>query len=192
MKKKILFYGNCHLAVISKFFRNSKLSERFDVQFSSDCGLSLFRDDGVFAVWAPPNKQKQATFKECIHSKIKESDIFVFQHHEGSVIEELKTKYLHDNIATGLKICAPETLFYSNVSSHQCLEPYVKYIKTKVNSEEEIMDYLKTSDDPELISILKNDYPFNTSYQLKRNENRQRHEKSLKLYDNVIDMCEFM
>jgi len=51
---------------------------------------------------------------------------------------------------------------------------------------------LKTSEDPELVNILKNEYPFNSVYKLGRNENRQRYEKNLDFYDNVINMCDYI
>ena len=193
-RKKILFYGNCQLGVIAKHFR-LKLSSEFDVQLCEDCGLRRFwNEPALFAVWSPENKKNQEIYKDCIHSKIKEADIFVFQDHTGlSVIDELKTIYLHDTTATGLKICIPDTRFFAHLTeAKKQLDPYIKYAKTKTNSAEEMINYLQKSEDPELVAILKKDYPFNLNYQYHRNENRQRYYQEMNLYNNRIDMCDYI
>ena len=113
MKKKILFYGNCQVGVLARFFRLN-LPDRFDVQLCTDCGLSPFwNEKGLYAVWSKENREAQSEYKQCVQSKIQESDVFIFQDHSGlSVIDDLKTKYLHDEFASGLKICISDMRFF--------------------------------------------------------------------------------
>ena len=192
-RKKILFYGNCQMGAVARHFRLN-LSDKYDVLLCEDCGLRPFwREPGLFAVWCPDNKEAQEIYKDCVHSKIKEADVFVFQDHSGlSVIDELKTKYLHNNVAEGLKVCIPDVRMFVHLTDPRMLEPYVKYLKSKEGSPERIVTYLKESDDPELVEILKNDYPFNKNYRPYRNENKRRYKEEVDLYDNRIDMCDYL
>ena len=181
------------MGVVARHFRLN-LSDKYDVLLCEDCGLRPFwHEPGLFVVWSPENRETQQANKDCIHSAIREADVFVFQDHSGlSVIDELKTKYLHDTIATGLKICIPDTRFFAHMTDVRQLNPYIEYVKTKRNSVEEIINYLQTSEDPELVAILKNEYPFNQNYQKFRNENKRRYKEEVDLYDNRIDMCDYI
>ena len=192
-KKKILFYGNCQLGAVARFFRLN-LSDKFDVQLCTDCGLNPFwNEKGLYAVWVKENRENQERCKQCIQTKIQESDVFIFQDHSGlSVIDELKTKYLHDKFASGLKICVPDTRFFAYPVDPRALAPYVGYVKTKETNSEKIIKYLQESDDPNLSAILLNEYPFNKKYERYRNENTQRFERDLALYNNVIGMGDYM
>jgi hypothetical protein len=191
--KKILFYGNCQLGAIARFFRRN-LSNVFDVQLCTDCGLQPFWDEsGLFAVWSPENKTNQIIYKQAVLSKIAESDVFVFQDHSGnSVIEELQTKYIHDNIAKNIKICMPDVRFFAHLTDPRILLPYINYVKTKSTDPEQIIHYLQCSDDPHLTQILKNDYPFKKEFERYRNENTFRSEENSKMYDISIDICDFL
>jgi len=181
------------MGAVSKYFR-LKMSDEFDVQLCTDCGLELFwNEPSLFAVWSSENKKNQEFYKDCVHSKIKEADVFVFQDHSGlSAIDELKTTYLHDTIATGLKVCIPDIRIFCHLTEDRQLEPFIKYAKTKTNSAEEIINFLQKSEDPELVAILKNEYPFNLNYKWYTNENKQRYEQEIELYDNRIDMCDYV
>lgn len=194
MKQKILFYGNCQVGVIARFFRLN-LSDKFEVQLCTDCGLELFwNEPGLFAVWSPENREKQEDYKDCMLTKVRDSDIFVFQPHDGGrwLIDELKTEYLNDSVARGQKICLPDTRLVGYLLDSISLKPYTAYANTKVSEREEIISYLQTSHDPELIAMLKNEYPFNTVYTQYRNENRHRYEENLSRYETVINMCDYI
>lgn len=194
MKKKIFFYGNCQVGAIARFFRIN-LSDKFEVQFCEDCGLDRFwNEPALFAVWSRENREKQKDFINCVHSKVRESDIFIFQRHDGGrwLMDELKTEYLYDSIASKQKICLPDTRLTVYLLDKISLAPYVEYAKTKANSEENIINYLQNSDDPELVKILKNEYPFSLDFQPYRKENRHRYEENLKRYKNTVNMCDFM
>ena len=194
MKQKILFYGNCQVGTIARFFRLN-LSDEFEVQLCTDCGLKPFwNEPGLFAVWSTDNRENQKEYVDCMNAKIKESDIFVFQPHDGGkwLMNELKTEYLYDCVATKQRICLPDTRIMVYLLDKVSLAPYVEYVKTKVHTSEEIINYLQKSDDPELVALLKNEYPFSTTFKRYRNENRQRYEENLKRYDNVINMCDYI
>lgn len=194
MKQKILFYGNCQVGAVARFFRLN-LADKFDVQLCTDCGLNTFwNEPGLFAVWSTENREKQKDYIDCVHSKIRESDVFVFQRHDGGrwLMDELKTEHLHDSIALKQKICVPDTRLAVYLLDKVSLKPFVEYVKTKVNSEENIINYLQESDDPELVKILKNEYPFSLDFQAYRKENRHRYEENSKRYENVVNMCDFI
>lgn len=192
MKKKILFYGNCQLAVLARFFRKN-LSDKFEVARTDSILEQFWGEEGLFAVWSLENKDRQHDFKDFVHTKIKDSDIFIFQDHgPGSTIDELQTKFLHDEVSTGLKICLPNTRLHIHLSDKASLEPYIQYVKTKETNVSKIIKYLQESDDPKLTEILKQDFPFNKTYQRYRNENQSRHEQDIKNYDVVIDMNNYI
>jgi hypothetical protein len=144
-------------------------------------------------VWSPENKEHQHDFKNCIHSKIKESDIFIFQDHSSlNIIEELQTKFLHDKVATGLKICLPSIRLFVYLTEGHSLRPYIQYVKTKETNVSKIIKYLQESDDPRLTELLKQEFPFNKTYQRHRNETPFRYEKDIEQYDVTIGMNDYI
>lgn len=193
-KQKILFFGNCQACVISNYIEKY-LSNEFDIISCEDCNLEFFwKKSKTFCVWRPGyNIENQKKYYECVHEKIAEADVFIFQDHSGrSVIPELCTKYLHDNIATGLKICIPDARFFAHINDLPSLKPYIDYAKTIHKENADIIKYLQESDDPKLIELLKDEYPMNKNFQPYRRENIQRYERERKIYDIRLDMNDWM
>lgn len=192
-KKKILFYGNCHLGVISKYFKDN-LSEYFEVQKCTDYGLKQFWiDDGLFSVWYAENVKLQNEIFPKIHKIIKEVDIFVFQPIKNS-INELNTEYLCNNIATKLKICLPNSRLFIHLTDINSLQPYIEYVKTKTSNNTDLIYYLQNSSDSYLLKLLQNEFPINKNFKKHRNRNVniQCYEENLKIYDNVININDFL
>lgn len=192
--KKIIFYGNCQLGAIAKYFRQHLLE--FEVLLSTDCGLETFwHEEGLFAVWTKNNQTKQNEYKKCIHSKIRECDIFIFQDHSGEgIVQELRTQYLINNIvpSNAQKICMPDVRLFIHMTDARCLKKHIQYAKTKFNDPLEIIDFLQNSSDPHLINLMHEEFPINKKYEKYRNENQQRYERELKIYDTRINMLDFI
>ena len=191
-KQKILFYGNCHICAISNYFEENL--PQYEIVDCSDCGVTPFWSESkAFCVWTPDNHKSQNDVYPCVHEKIAEADVFIFQDHSGlSVIPELKTKHLHDNVATGLKICLPDTRFFAHLTDLVALNPYIDYVKTIHKEPADIIKYLQESDDPKLIELLKNEFPMNKDFVRYRGENIQRYELERKIYDIRLDMNDWM
>jgi hypothetical protein len=197
-KKKILFYGNCQIAVLSNFFlKNSTLNELFEViKCDKTCApINIWRgDESIFAVWTKENRFIQKDFFHIIHEKIKQADIFIFQSTGKHCIPELTTEFLC-GISKGKNICIPNTRLFIYCNDSLALAPYLEYAQSKikdVNDAKELANFLRNSDDPELIRILERDYPISTNYQIGRNENSQRAEEDFKKYQNYISMENFI
>jgi len=176
---------------------SSYIEKNFPQYEILDCkasGVSPFWGKSkAFCVWTPDNRQNQKKFYQRVHEKIAEADVFIFQDHSGlSVIPELTTEYLHDNVATGLKICVPDTRFFAHLNTDKCLEPYVDYVKLIHKERVDIIKYLQVSDDPKLTELLKNEWPMKKNFVYHRNENTTRYEQGSEKYDINIDMNNWM
>lgn len=198
-KRKILFYGSCQIAVIAQYFlKNRELNELFEViTHDESCHpMEAWRNDpSTFAVWTLENRDNQELFKNAVHDKIKQADIFAFQFFDGGFVPELTTKYLCEHISKGMNICIPNTRLYIYCNDIYSLAPYIKYAQTKVNNStnaKELSNFLKYSDDPELTKILEQDYPIGTVYRPRRNENAQRAANDSKSYPYYISMENFI
>lgn len=198
MKQKILFSGNCHIGTLSQYFsKNAYLNEFFEViKIDESCyPLPLWRDDNTnFALWGHA-EEVQRQFCKGVQEKIKQADIFVFQSTFRSIIEELRTDYLCENISTGKNVCIPNMRVFVYCNDGASLLPYIEYAKTKVskpNDMEQIYDFLRASDDPMLTKILEQEYPISTMYINRRNENHQRAKKDSEEYPNYICMENFI
>lgn len=194
-KLKILFYGNCQINSICKYF-GDHLRNEFDVISCKECGLATQWNNSVsFAVWTPANKPHQLDYFECIHKKLKETDIFIFQSHSGkTAIEKLHTEYLCNEILSknSIKICLPDFRFFANANDSNSLKPWVDYAKTKTSNSNEIIDFLQNSDDPHLVELFQNEMPYHKEYVRYRNENYFRYEEEHKKYDIRINMNDWV
>ena len=100
-KIKLLNYGNCQLCVVSNYLEKY-FSNEFDIISCEECNLDCFWNKSkTFCVWKPGyNIENQNNYFECIHEKIAEADVFLFQDHSGAnTHNKLKTKYLQNEIA---------------------------------------------------------------------------------------------
>lgn len=163
-RKKILFYGNCQLSATAKWFAE-KHSGQFECLNCQDCGLVPFWKDtafGNFAAWSPVNGPKQKDFYKCIHSKIEEADVFVFMPHEGeSVIPELDTRFLTENLKIKQSICIPDTRLFCYPICNVSTKPYVEHVRKKgIIDREKILDYLINELDPEFDKIFMPFLPY--------------------------------
>lgn len=193
---KVLFYGNCQLAVLSDWWQRHVADHHVQKIDQLDVQLVPFAGElGLFAIWAQPDKsvEYQQQIKHHIHERIRESDIFIFQDHSGyNLIDELKTQYIHDNVARGQSICVPDMRMTMYLSDHISLEPYVEHVKNIVSTPIEIIEYLQTSDDPKLKELLLLEYPINKEWRRYRNENYSRYEIERKKYNTRIDINDFV
>ena len=100
-KIKLLTYGNCQICVVSNYLEKF-FSNEFDIISCEDCNLETFHNKSkTFCVWsAGYNKKNQNKYYECVHEKIADADVFLFQDHSGNdTNDKLKTKYLQNEIA---------------------------------------------------------------------------------------------
>jgi hypothetical protein len=200
MKKKILFYGNCQLAVISQYFlKNPALNELFEViKCDESCApMDIWRgDQSNFAAWTKENRIIQNQIYKIIHEKLRQADIFIFQSTtHKACIEELNTKYLCENISKGQNICVPNMRLFLYCNDISTLTPYLEYAQLNVknpNNPKELAEFLRYSNDSKFRNILEREYPISTIYQKGRNENSQRAKEDLINYKNNISMEKFI
>jgi len=162
--KKILFYGDCQLSAIAKWI-HEKHSDKFEFLDCKDCGLEPFwRKEGFgnFAVWSPENKSKQKEFYKCVHNKIEEADAFVFHPHEGgSVIPELNTEFLTQNLNIKQSICINCYRLFCYLLCRDSISPYFNHIKSKgISNKYDILDYLTNEPDPKFDEIFNSWIPY--------------------------------
>lgn len=192
--KKILFHGNCQSCVISKWLKQN-YSHKYQFIDCVDVGLTPFWGKSpTFSWFTESNKIKVSDIKTRIdiQTKIKEADIFVFMHHT-STFDEINTINLHDNIASGLKICLPNSRFGAYPICKWSLGPYVEYVKQNITSNpSKIAKYIKTEDDPIFTELLYKQYPFVECGEGSLSNNSRKHKECVDLYDNAIDINSFI
>lgn len=179
------------MGAIAKYFEDN-LKNEFDVISCKECGLlPQWPNSDVFAIWLPGNRERLLNYFECIHKKLKQTDIFIFQDLRGEwAIDKLQTDYLCNEILpkNTIKICLPNFRFLTHANDHICLRPWIEYAKTRASNSREIIDFLQNSDDPHLIELFQNEMPYNKEYVQNRNENYSRYENEIKKYDICINM----
>lgn len=183
--KTILLYGNCHLSCLGEWL-HSHYSDRFTLVDCRDCGVPEFHGTKNLAVWANSVEQ-QREYYERVHEKIKQVDYFIFQHTVHSVIDELQTEFLVENIAIGKSICIPNPRFLAYpLCNHSCA-PFIKHVYHNVSRDKrKILDYLTHVNDPEFHKITFD------AYESCMKENIKRCSESAVIYKNSIDTCSFM
>lgn len=184
---KVFFYGNCQVGTISKHF-----AENFK-------NLAYLKgNDQLFPystfVWDKKDcPQKQREIIKHIHKKVKDSDVFIFQHHrlkQGDApgfIEELTTEALC-SITNSKCICLPNFRYKGYPNDLQNLTPFIKYFIYNLNIDDpaQICNYLLNDPLDWARSILLDLHNQSMSEMGKR----FAHEN--KLYSNRIDINPFI
>lgn len=158
--KRLLFYGNCHLSVLSQWIEKN-YSHKFEVIDCKKAGLNPFwkQKDKNFALWSTPNRPKQEEAKPLVHQAIKECDCFIFQPHEGNaLIPELKTSFLIENIVNGRSIGihnARMSVYPTSLDSTSLVD-LVKYVRTNITTDpKQVIKYLTTELDQRFFEIVE-------------------------------------
>lgn len=183
--KTILFYGNCHSSVLGKWLHDN-YSNRFKVIDCRECDVPEFHTTKVFATWAHSEEQ-QRNYLSSLHKKIEEVDYFVFQPIERSVIDELKTDFLVDNIVSGKSIALTNPRFFAYPLCLDSFRPFIKYVYDNIIQDKiAILDYLINEDDLQFHKIMLD------SYESSIQENKRREEVLAKNCENKIHMSDFI
>lgn len=190
MKKKILCYGNCQLAVIGNWLHEF-YSDKFQVIDCKECGLEGFVGTKNFAVWSPENYPKQSEYAKCIHEKIKQVDVFLFHEMRRSVIPELTPKYLCSDIAVNsFSVCMPNSRFSAYPLCN--MTPYKDYIYSIFPNErnadyfsEIAYDYFMNANDEKFAKILFEQHEASQA-------GNHEHEAQDRSYANHIQMSDYI
>jgi|688.fasta_scaffold00095_15 hypothetical protein len=156
MRKKILFYGNCHLGVLANFF-DQFLSDKYEVIKCEEAGLIPFFGYGVFAVWSPENRKNEKLFYKNVIKLIEESDIFVFNEIGNRECEELNTNYILKNVVKNGKFCISNNRFSGYLNGPDSVQNMIDYVKQKIGIFErtDIISYLYNEVDENLIKMIE-------------------------------------
>ena len=142
-KLKIMFYGNCQLASIGKFFYDN-LQNEFELVSCEEC--DVIPDTFIKGHFHCGNlKIIQSEFCDCILSLCSKVDVFVFQSHSGSQwIDNLKTEYICNNILkeNSMHICVPDCRFMVHTTNFHILKPWIEYAKEIHTDPNQIIDFL--------------------------------------------------
>lgn len=185
MKKKLLFYGNCHLCCIATWL-HKEYSDKFELIDCESCGVHSFQSTKNFAVWRD-SVEKQREYYKHVHDKIREADFFIFQPIENAAIDELKTDFLISNVVKETSIIVPNMRFFAYPLDFYAIRPYVQYIYKNITKDRKaILDYLVNECDPNFEKIFYN------SYETGMAENKRRYELQSYSCKNKIDMQSFV
>ena len=186
MKKKILLYGNCHLSVIGQWLYEN-YSDKFEVIDSKDCEIDFFYSSKSFGVQHTYNIPKQKYFYKQILKKAEEADIFLFQDVTSS-INELKSEYLYKNyFLNKLSIRLPNPRFLVYPICDRSIAEYGKFLSNDLDlTKDRVFDRLEEKDGIEVKKIISN------IFDSCMKENRNRSKSNFEIYNNNIDMNEFI
>jgi hypothetical protein len=186
MKKKLLFYGNCHASTIATWV-NTYYSDKYEVIDSESSGLLDFHGTYKnFAVWVD-SVYRQTSYADKVHECVKKADYFIYQPIEQAACEALHTNYLIENIVTGASICIPNNRFFGYPVCEASLAPVLKYIYKEVTkNRRDIFEYLVNEKDPKFSEILLDKASVSIEDNKKRLQEKA-HSSSIK-----IDMTSFI
>jgi hypothetical protein len=196
-KKKVLFYGNCQLAVLSKMLQlqNPKFNEEYDVLKASDYNLAPIYETSIGTV-APFMYREHTEYGVATPETIKaveqiteDADIIIFQQlHQAKHIdrpEEFTTDYIYQkHKANKRMICVPSFWFsgyLTNITKDNLVIPYIlKWLLDKGLSNEQILYWLKNESHHNISLLIDNQ----VQHSIKEIKNREI-EESFKYKDFV-------
>ena len=188
-KIKLLTYGNCQLCVVSNYLEKY-FSNEFDIISCEDCSLETFYNKSkTFCVWKPGyNKDNQNKYYECVHKKIAEADVFLFQDHCGNdTIDYLKTQHLQNEIAKKNNTCCIAVHNYTEPDIYPEPVWMIKYAISKgITDANEIDAFLRKSNDSYFAEYMKE------SFKKSRIRNKEWENKANDIYDDYISMNDFI
>lgn len=193
---KVLFYGNCQLAVIAdwwcKFFPEHEVYKLSDMPVKID---KFDDNDVLFASWAQSDmsEDNQKLIAKQIHDRVKDVDIFMFQsHNSDKFIDELKTDYLY-SLSRGIAICVPNIVMTLYPTDLKALQPHIQYAKSFINDTHELIEYLQNSDDEHLVELLDQEFPISKKFVPYRGSQYTRLQRDLDTYGSAcIDITSFV
>ena len=68
MKKKILFYGNCHCSSIAKWLSET-FNDKFEVLDCLECGVDPFHSTKNFAIWMDSLEKQKSQYRLILRGK---------------------------------------------------------------------------------------------------------------------------
>jgi len=188
-KIKLLTYGNCQLCVISKYLEKY-FSNEFDIISCEDCNLETFyKNSKTFCVWKPGyNVENQNKYYECVHKKIAEADVFLFQNHSGNrTNNKLKTKYLQNEIAKKHNTQCIVVHNYLEKDIYPEPDWLTSYAISKgITDANEIVAFLRESNDSYFAEYMKE------SFDKSRIKKKEWENKANDIYDDYISMNDFI
>lgn len=194
-KIKLLTYGNCQLCVVSNYLEKF-FSNEFDIISCKDCNLeSFWNKSKTFCVWQPGyNSENQNKYYECVHEKIADADVFLFQDHSGdkSTTDYLKTEYLQNEIAKKNNTCCIAVHNYQEKYIYAELKWLISYAVSKGITDANEIDaflrkrFLRKSNDSYFAEYMKE------SFEKSRIRNKEWENKANDIYDDYISMNDFI
>jgi hypothetical protein len=188
MKKKIMFYGNCQLGVLSKMLEinTPRFNEQYEILKAADYDLATIwnKESGVVSpfMYVSTTEYGFATDNtiKSLERIIDEADIIVFQNFNMSADRriELTTDYIYDKYHTNKQmICIPSFWFsgYLSENNKNNLQmPYIfLWLLEKGLNNAQILDWLKNENDPKIANLI--DYNVNNCLEeLKQREVDER------------------
>lgn len=188
-KIKLLTYGNCQLCVVSNYLEKY-FSNEFDIISCKDCNLeTVHRKAKTFCVWKPGfNVENQNKYYECVHKKIADADVFLFQDHSGNdTNDKLKTQHLQNEIAKKHNTQCIAVHNYLEVDIYPEPKWLISYAVSKgITDANEIDAFLRKSNDPYFTKHMKE------SFDKSRIKNKEWENKANDIYDDYISMNDFI
>jgi len=199
-KLKIVFYGNCQLAVLSRMFQMQTINfnDKYEVLKASDYNLaSIWNDDiGVVApfLYTKNTKYGQAS-PEVFNSVTKimdDADIIIFQnfrdYHNEVGVPELKSDHIYSKYCNSkIMLCVPGFWFSGYMMSTSHVFPYIfVWLLENGLTACDILHWLKYKSDQKITTLLE------LHAKISLNELTRRKEEDFSLYKSCIDLLPYI